>query len=169
VAGHLDERALQLVRPPQLLVGLLELLVLRLQLLHQPLALGDQLVALRRLTDHRLQLLGLPRLGDVAVDVALVDGVDDGADVGVAGHQQPDGVGELLAQPAEELHAGHLRHALVGEDDVDRLLVDELERVGGAGGAQDLVVEAQQVLDALDDVGLVVDDQEGVLARGHIF
>ena len=64
---------------------------------------------------------------------------------------------------AQELDAGHLRHALVGEHDVDGLLAEDLQPVGGAGGAQDLVVEAEQVLDALDDVGLVVHDQDGVL------
>ena len=79
-----------------------------------------------------MQFLWLPRLGDVAVDVALVDGVDDGLDVGVAGEQQADGVGMCFAEAFEELDAGHLRHALVGHDDVDLLLFHDACRPSAA-------------------------------------
>jgi hypothetical protein len=41
-------------------------------------------------------------------------------------------------------------------------LLHQADALGGARGAEDLVVEAEQVLDALDDVRLVVDDQDGV-------
>ena len=59
----------------------------------QPLLLGDQVVLLDRLADDRGQLVGVPGLGDVAGDVPLVDRVDHGLDVGVAGEQQAGGVG----------------------------------------------------------------------------
>jgi hypothetical protein len=70
VAGDLDERVLELVRVRQLAVGPLQLLVLRLHLLEQPLAVDDQVVALAALANDRLQLLGVPGLGEVAEDVA---------------------------------------------------------------------------------------------------
>ena len=37
-----------------------------------------------------------------------------------------------------------------------------MQALGGAGGAEDAVVEAKQVLDALDQVGLVIDDEQAV-------
>jgi hypothetical protein len=72
----------------------------------------------------------------------------------------------------EELHARHLGHALVAHDDVHFLLLHQADALGGASGAQDLVIEAEQVLDALDDVGLVIDDEHGVaalLGHGSVF
>ena len=57
---------------------------------------------------------------------------------------------------------------MVGHDDVDGLALDDVEGVGGAGDAEDLVIEAQQVLDAGDDVGLVVDDQDRVPPGGLV-
>ena len=48
---------------------------------------------LDRLADDGLQLLGVPGLGDVAEDVPLVDRVDDRADVGVGGEEQPGRLG----------------------------------------------------------------------------
>ena len=77
-----------------------QLRVLLLQFRQQVLALGQQVVVLDRLAQDGLQLLRVQRLGDVAVDAALVDGVDDGLDVGVGGEQQADGVGVALAQDA---------------------------------------------------------------------
>ncbi len=63
----------------------------------RPPPLDDQVVLLDRLADDGHHLVRVPGLGDVAEDVALVDRVDDGADVGVAGEQQPGGVGPELA------------------------------------------------------------------------
>ena len=75
MAGHLDERGLQFVR-------FLQLLVFLLQLEKQFLALDYQIVALAGFTNDGLQLLGIPRLGDVAINVPLVDRIDDGVNVG---------------------------------------------------------------------------------------
>ena len=99
VAGHLDERRLELAGAGQLVVGLDQLGVGRLQLGDQPSTLGQQLVLLDPLADDPLELGAVPRLEDVAEDVPLVDGTDDRLDVGVAGEEHPDRVGLQLAGP----------------------------------------------------------------------
>ena len=66
-----------------------------------------------------LQLVGVPGLGEVTEDVAVIDRLDDGADVSVAGEEQPDRVGVFAANVGEKLDAGRLRHPLVRHDDVD--------------------------------------------------
>ena len=65
------------------------------------------------------QLLGFPRLGDVAVDPAQVHGLHQGVDVGVAGQDDADGVRADVHRPLEELGAAHLRHALIRHDHGD--------------------------------------------------
>ena len=112
-----------------------------------------------------MQLVRVPRLGDVAVDAAAVDGVDDGADVGVAGEQQANGIRMGLAHVMQQLDARHLRHPLVGHHHVDRFLREDADALAGARGAQDAVVEPEEIADALHHVGLVVDDEDAVPPR----
>jgi hypothetical protein len=75
----------------------------------------------QRAWHHQHDIVLVPRLGHVAVDFALVDGVEDGLDVRVARQQQAHGGGPALAHLGQELRAIHVRHAHVGNDQVHRL------------------------------------------------
>ena len=57
------------------------------QTFRQLVLLTDEVVSLARLPDNERQLVRFPRLGNVAPDVTVVDGIDDRANVGVAGEQ----------------------------------------------------------------------------------
>ncbi|MNT81474.1 hypothetical protein D3C72_2210750 [compost metagenome] len=94
------------------------------------------------LGDHGAELVVVPGFGEELVDGALVDGVGDGFQVGVAGKHDADGIGVEVLDPAEELGAVHFRHALVGEDDLDVVLGQVGEGVLGAGGGEYLVAVA---------------------------
>ena len=119
-----------------------------LELGQQPVLFDDQIVVLDGLPHDDRQLVGIPRLGEVAEDVPLVDRVDDRPDIGIGREQEPrrlrpDGLG--LAQ---ELDARHLRHPLVGQDHVGDLARPEiLERLGAALEGDDAIVDPQQVVD----------------------
>ena len=76
VAGNFDERFFEAVDFDQFLIGFFQLLVLLLHFQQQPFAVGHQVVVFHRLMQNAQQLLRIERLGDVAVDAALVDGVD---------------------------------------------------------------------------------------------
>ena len=64
--------------------------------------------ALDRLGQDAAQLLGVPRLGDVAVERPEVDRLDQHVDVGERGEDDADRVGADLARRLEQLEAGHL-------------------------------------------------------------
>ena len=165
VAGHPDEVGLELARLRQLGVGSDQLLIGVLQLAEQPLALRDQRAALHGVAHDSLQLFGVPRLGDVAVDVSPVDGVDHGADIGIAREEEAHRLRLGLAHMVEELDARHLRHALVGHDHVDRPRVENGHRLAGPRRYEDPVVEAQELPDALHHIRLVIDHQDACLPR----
>ena len=65
--------------------------------------LDDQVVVLDRLPHDGGQEVGVEGLGEIAEDVALVDGVDDGVEIGVGREQQSGGLRadrhRLLARP----------------------------------------------------------------------
>ena len=107
-----------------------------LQLLGQAPVLAHQLVALDGVGQDPAQLLGVPGLGDVAVDAPEVDRLDQHVDVGEGGHDDADRVGADLARRLEQLEPGHARHALVGDDHRHVVLLDQRQRLLAAARRQ---------------------------------
>jgi hypothetical protein len=108
----------------------------------------------------------VPRLVEVVVNAGGVDGPDGGLGIGVGGKQDAAGVRVNGAGTLKKLDSGHTRHALVADDEGDRLvafaeLVEGVEGGLAAGGAQNTVVGsvfAAQVLDhRFKDTDIVVD------------
>jgi hypothetical protein len=129
------------------------------------LPVGEQVV------EHREEpLVGRgPGLHQVVVETDLVDRRDGRVGVRVGGEQHELRVGRRLARPLEELDAGHLRHAVVGQDERHRLipqgeLVEDAERFGTGVGPHDLVVggvpAAQVARDRLRHRRVVVNGQD---------
>src|SRR5262249_44359030 len=71
-------------------------------------------------------------------------------------------VGIQMPNSVQQRDAGHFGHPLVGHDDVDRLRLEEQQRLLDTGGAEYLVIPAQQALETVDYVRFIIDDQEGV-------
>ena len=167
MASDLDERALELARLGQLLVGLRQLPVGRLQLGDQPLPFGEQLKLLGPLAEDPFELSGIPGFEDVAEDVAFVDGVDHRLDVGVPREEHSDCVGLEPSGMAQELITRHAGHALVGEDQVDLLMAEDLQPLGTTAGRQDTKRPMEQMAQALEHIHFVVHDQQGVSPLIH--
>ena len=106
VADDLDERPFDPVGFEKLGVGCLKLGQKRV-------LFDDQVVVLDGLAHDGEQELGLARLGEIPVHVALVDGVDHGAQIGIGSEQQPRGFGANRHRQAQDLDAAHAGHALV--------------------------------------------------------
>jgi hypothetical protein len=94
---------------------------------------GEQVV------EVRVQVLvgRVPGLREVVVDAHLVDRPDRRVGVGVRGEQHAPRVGRPLGGPREELDARHPRHALVGEQERDRVATlgdprEQVERLAAA-------------------------------------
>ena len=111
------------------------------------------------------ELGGIDRFDQVAID-AVLDGLDRGLDVGTAGDEDHREIGVARADVAEEGDAVHVGHRDVGDDALEALGREPLDR-GAAVGAR-LDVEAGVLEEAeqrAPDVRLVVDDEE--LASGN--
>lgn len=104
-------------------------------------------------------IIRIPRLCNVPEDVALVDRVDHGPDVRVAGKDHAGRVRVLRLNLREQLHTGHLRHALVRHDDVDVVRLEDVQGLGRAVAAVDVEVHPQQRSQRPQDFGLVIDEQ----------
>ncbi len=79
----------------------------------------------------------------------------------MTGHRGPPGVHAL-----QQLAARELRHAEVRDDEVHLLAAEDGQRLLAVGGGRHLVaLEGERLGEALADVALVVDDQDGELHR----
>lgn len=98
---------------------------------------------------HRVQLFlrWIPRLEQVVVEVDDVDGVDCSVGVGVRGQQHSSRIGVQVHRLFEELHAVHLRHAIVRQQHGHGLtaqlqFLEGIEGLGPRFGTDDSVVLA---------------------------
>jgi hypothetical protein len=109
--------------------------------------------------------LGAAGLGEEAEEVAVIDGVDGGAEFGVSGEEDADGVGGAVAGLGKQLGAAHGGHAQVGEDDgVGALALHEGEGLRAAVGEVELEVAMEDAAVAVEDRGFVIHEEEFV---GH--
>ncbi len=145
---------------------------------HLQQAPAEQLVFLLQAVGFKGAVQGYPQgvfppwLEHVLIDVAPVDGVDDIVGVGVAGEDDADGVRVVSAQPLQQFDAAHPRHALVGDDDGDIVLVPEdLQRLvaGGGGEYRKLILEDHGKVGEVDRFVVDVEEFDGCAGGGVWF
>ena len=120
----------------------------------------------RRLADGLQQRLGVPGLGDVAIDAGEIDARDHILGIGIAGDDDADRVGPALAHALQEVDAGLARHALVAEDDLHHLAFQHRLGLGGVVGLDHFELVGEHAPQRLERAGLVVDDEDGRM-RAH--
>ena len=128
----------------------------------EPIELG------RGLAHGRLQLLGLPRLFHELKDVPLVDRRDDRFQIGITREEHPDRLRIPRLHLGQELDAGDLRHPLVRHHDVHFLFLHDAIALLGAIRLEHPKLAAQQVVNRVANVRLVVDDEQAVPRCWHI-
>jgi ATPase subunit of ABC transporter with duplicated ATPase domains len=106
------------------------------------------------------QVLRHPRFGDELVNAGFVDTRDDVLRIGVAADDDAHHVGPLVAHVLEKLYPGGDGHALVAQDHVDLMALQQCAGVRGAGGSQHRVVFVEVAADGVERAGFVVDDQD---------
>src|SRR5215510_13970728 len=134
------------------------------QIGQEPFTRDDLLVLRARLVQQRPQLIRVPRLGDIAEDAPLVDGVDHCFNISVAGEHDAHGFRTLTLHLTQQLHARHLRHALISHDHMNRLPLENFERLEAIVRRMHLKLQAQQPTQRLQDFRLVIDHQNRMLA-----
>ena len=108
------------------------------------------LPVLQQVIERRIEQLlrRLPGLHQVIVELHLVDRADGDVAVGIGGQQHALRRREQRRRLGQELDAGHLRHALVGEEEGERLVAqleraDDLQRLAAGCRGQDPIVPAK--------------------------
>src|ERR1700722_1460556 len=119
------------------------------------LALGDFLGVGGGLQHRYFEGGRLPRLGDIRMDLPLVDGANQGVDVHIARDKNPRGVADL-ARFRQKLAAGQLGHPLVGQNYRDLRVPQKLPRCGGVGADHHFEIVFQQIVDRFQNLRLIV-------------
>ena len=125
--------------------------------------LDQQQLLLQRLSDHSHHLRPLERLGDEVIG-ALFHGLDGGLHGAIGGHEDDLGLGRDRARGLEQVDARDAvrRHLEVGEDDVDSLLAQDVERLAAIGGREHVQVLAlEDALERFEVRGFVVHQEKG--------
>ena len=113
------------------------------------------------------QLLGSPRLEDVAEDLAAVDGLDGFFQLREAGHEQAHRLRMVLPHPFQKLHARLARHLLVRQNQVYFPLSEERLCLFRTVGRQHLEFLSQERREGGQDIRLVIDHQKGAFVLAH--
>jgi hypothetical protein len=116
--------------------------------------------------DDDAQRLALDRLGHEVVG-AGADGAHGGLERRVARDEHDRNVGAERNHALADLETARLRHAQVGEDDIEVARCDLLESIGSGRAGRDLhALTRERHLEQLTRVALVVDDEDfGLLHR----
>ena len=99
------------------------------------------------------------------IQLDLVDGANGSLGIRVGGEQHALGIGESGDGARQKLDAGHLRHAVIDQEQGQRLaalleLVEQIERALAGAGREHAIVfgvlAAQIALDGFQNFGVVV-------------
>src|SRR5947209_3610700 len=112
-------------------------------------------------------MLGAPRLEEKTIDLSAIDCLDRVFQLGHAGHHQAHGSRRTLADPLEQLDAGHAGKVLIGKDEVDVAFRETLLRRFRAIGRQDVEFTLKKLSERGEDVGVIIDDKDGTLVEAH--
>ena len=115
---------------------------------------------------HRFEnVVRLPWLLQEAEHAGAVDGGDESGGIGETGEDDPRHVGFEIAKLLQQLDAGHFRHALVGDDDVEGGGLGDLQRFVAGLRLVNAIARFEEV--AQDgQVGLLIVNDEDSASTG---
>ena len=130
---------------------------------HEQIALGLHNKELQTPLNGDFQLSHIPGLGDVFVNGAGVDRINRRIEIRKCRHQDPQDLRSEPAGPLKKLHSPLSRHALVGEDKTNLVLMILKNPISslGAGGGEDPEGVAKGEREILQRLLLVVDIEDG--------
>ena len=104
----------------------------------------------------------LPGLGDVAIDVPLVDPANQGREIGVAGEHHPHDRRVAFQDRFQEFDARHRRHDLVGDHERNVFAIENLQALDSRLRGVHAILGIESQLDGFQDPSLVIDDKDPV-------
>lgn len=130
--------------------------------------LGDPQCDEARLAQGEGHFLGIPGLGQVAKDAAVVERVDGGIEVGIAGEENPQGLRIALASLRQQFGAAHLRHALVADQHLYPFRLQALQGAPRVALGEHLVMATELHGQAAQDALLVIDEEDADGRWAHV-
>ncbi len=133
-------------------------------------ALAAQSGQLQRIPQVGVQAADIPRLGDVAVDLTAVDGLDRFAEFGVSGREHAHDARMKFARVAQQFVAVRAWHPLVGHQHRDlaaALAQEELALLDGRGGEHGCQ-GTDQAVEVFKRHGFVIDEKNFVRTHGSV-
>ena len=115
--------------------------------------------------DAEAEIVGVPRLEHVFVDVAATDRIEQELAIGICGEEDAPHVGPAFRHFGEQIDAGHLRHAMIGHDHSDLVALEDRERLFAGLRREDREVFVKDADEEIDVGSLVVDDEHGGRVR----
>jgi hypothetical protein len=127
----------------------------------KPLILTLHLIAGKGFRNVLAQQLVVPGLGQELVDGALVDGIRNRIQFGVARQNDANRIRLALFDNAKEIRAAHSGHALVGHNDTDRMFFQHRQS-GLTAGCQmdDIAIPAKHAPQRLKYALFVIDKKQ---------
>ena len=144
IGGTFNLAIFLLYQHRQLAVQARQRFVCVLDVPEQPLLSLRQIVVPERIENIGGQRCVIPRFGDEFVYRAVVDGIRHGTEVGITAENHAYRSRVEFFYHAEKFHAGHFRHALVGNNHADLVLRQQIQTLLPAVRAQDGITVAPQ-------------------------
>lgn len=124
---------------------------------------GEELEALDGILDGDEEFLTKPWLDDEPIDLAAINGINDGVEAQHRGDEHSGGIGLNDLGLGEEIKACHGRHLLVGDDDGELLLLQDLERGERIGrGGNEITGADKSFAEGNQHNLLVIDDEDAM-------
>jgi hypothetical protein len=105
------------------------------------------------------ELVCMPWLEEKAVDTRTIDGLDRILELGEASHQKAHGPRCVLARPGQQIDPFHARHLLIGQNNIDRPLLQNAQRCLAAVRSQNIEVVGKKGSESRENVRLVINDK----------
>ena len=113
---------------------------------------------LRGALQGQQQLVRLPGLEQILPDAGFIDAGDDVFRIGITRENNAHGIRPADSHLTEEFHARSPRHALVAEQDLDKLAFHHLPRRLGGRRGEDLEILFQGAAQGFQRTDFVIDD-----------
>src|SRR5229473_5754065 len=123
----------------------------------------EPVVLLGGLADDGEQVIRLPGLFYEFENVSVIDGLDDGLQIRETGEQEANRKRMAMADVPEKFHTRDAGHPLVRHDDMNLVLAHEASAFRGARRFEHRKLMAQEVVDGVADIRLVVHYQQAML------
>jgi hypothetical protein len=131
-------------------------------LANQQFAVALQAVQVQGAQQGPAQVADVPGLGHIAIDGALIDGLDGAIEIAIGRGEDAHGMRTREPYPVEQVHALGAGHALIADNDAEAIDFgfDQGARLVDAAGGADAEIVLERLLEVFERLRLVIDIED---------